>query len=96
LETGALNKDLKIYHLFYERECEDRENVELSIGYFLLKEDAISVMKELRIKPGFMDFPEGFVVDEITLGHYGFRDGFESILGPPPKDACGEVFDVPL
>lgn len=87
---------MDIYHLFFEREFPDREDVSISIGFFSKKTDALKVIEDLRIKPGFKEYPDGFVIDRITLGHFGFRDGFESIIGPPPKDKDGEVFDLPI
>ena len=86
---------MKVYGVFYEREYLDREDTELSIETYATEKEALSVIEELRTKPGFRDFPDGFQIDETRLGLTGWRDGFVSVVGPPPKDAKGEVFDIP-
>lgn len=85
-----------IYHLFFEHEHADSDDIELSIGYFSTESEALDAMQSLRDKPGFRDYPEGFTIDPITLGFTGFRDGFEIVFGPPPKDKDGEMFVLPL
>ncbi|MEL7190532.1 MAG: hypothetical protein AAGK17_13340 [Pseudomonadota bacterium] len=67
----------------------------MSIGTYETQEEALSVVEMLGTKPGFRDFPEGFQIEETRLGITGWADGFVSVVGPPPKDANGEVFDLP-
>jgi len=86
---------VKVYNLHFIREYDDREDTELSIGTYASKADALAAVEQLKGKTGFRDFPEGFEIDEIALGLTGWRDGFVSVVGPPPKNACGEVFDLP-
>jgi hypothetical protein len=49
----------------------------------------------LNSKPGFVDFPAGFEIYEVTLGLTGWREGFVTTFGPPPKGAAAEAFDLP-
>ena len=97
LEIAHLSEVKKIYHLAYEREYEYREDTELSIGYFLTPEEAKEAKEGLKDKPGFSEYPDGFLIEELRLGlAVDWRDGFFSEIGPPPKDAEAEYFDLPF
>ncbi|MBX7457819.1 hypothetical protein K3152_06135 [Qipengyuania sp. 1NDH17] len=89
--------DLKsIFQVYYEREYEHRDNTELVIGFYKSREEAEQVVSKLVSKPGFKDYPEGFEIDEIRFGlAAGWEEGFYSEVGPPPKDAEAEYFDLP-
>ena len=84
-----------IFQVYYEREYDYREDTELVVGFYRSREEAEKAVSELSSKPGFSDYPEGFEIDEIRLGLTGWRDGFYSEAGPPPKDAESEYFDLP-
>jgi homoserine kinase type II len=84
-----------VYDLWFTREYEDREDTELHIGVYATRADAEAAIDALKGKPGFCDYPEGFEAHEVELGHTGWRDGFVTKIGPPPKDADGEALDVP-
>jgi hypothetical protein len=84
-----------VYDLWFTREYEDRDDTELHIGIYATRADAESAIEALKAKSGFRDFPEGFEVYEVELGITGWRHGFETTFGPPPKDAAGEAFDLP-
>lgn len=84
-----------VYDLWFTREHEGREDTELHIGIYGARADAEAAIDTLKAKPGFCDYPEGFEAHEVELGHTGCRYGFVTTIGPPPKDAAGEAFDLP-
>ena len=84
-----------VYQLWFVREYEDREDTELSIGIYATREEAEAAILRLRTKQGFREHVEGFQVHETTLGMTGWTEGFVTTIGPPPKDADGEAFDLP-
>lgn len=84
-----------VYDLWFTREYEDREDTELHIGIYATRADAEVAIDTLKDKPGFRDYPEGFEAHEVELGHTGWQYGFTTTVGPPPKDAAGESFDLP-
>ena len=84
-----------VYDLWFVREYEHREDTELHIGIYASEADALAVIETLKDKPGFRDYPEGFEINATKLGLTGWQDGFVTNIGPPPKDANGEAFDVP-
>jgi hypothetical protein len=84
-----------VYDLWFEREYDDRADTELHIGIYASREDATAAIEELKEKPGFEEYPEGFQIHETLLGRTGWTEGFNTTFGPPPKDAASEAFDVP-
>lgn len=84
-----------VYDLWFTREYDDREDTELHIGIYATRADAEAAINALKGKPGFREYPEGFEVHEIELGCTGWQHGFTTTIGPPPKDAAGEAFDLP-
>ena len=62
---------------------------------FRSEADAVAAVEALKDKPGFRDYPEGFDIICTKLGMTGWQEGFVTNIGPPPKDADGEAFDVP-
>jgi homoserine kinase type II len=84
-----------VYDLWFIREYEDREDTQLHIGIYASEADAMAAVEALRDKPGFRDYPEGFEANATKLGMTGWQHGFVTKVGPPPKDANGEAFDLP-
>jgi homoserine kinase type II len=84
-----------VYDLWFIREHKDREDTELHIGIYGSRADAEAAIAKLKDKPGFRDYPEGFEAHEVELGHTGWQYGFTTTIGPPPKDAGGQAFDLP-
>jgi|CXWL01.1.fsa_nt_gi homoserine kinase type II len=84
-----------VYDLWFTREYDDREDTELQIGIYASEADALAVVAVLKDKPGFRDYPEGFDIQPTRLGMTGWQAGFVTTIGPPPKDAAGEAFDLP-
>lgn len=84
-----------VYDLWFTREYDEREDTELHIGIFANRVDAEAAIEALKGKPGFREYPEGFEAHEVVLGQTGWRDGFITTIGAPPKDAEGEAFDLP-
>ncbi len=84
-----------VYDLWFTREYDDREDTELRIGIYASEADAWGTVEQLRNKPGFREYPDGFEVHPVQLGMTGWQEGFVTEFGPPPKDALGEAFDLP-
>ena len=84
-----------VYDLWFTREYEDREDTQLHIGIYGSRADAEAAIAALKDKPGFRDYLDGFEAHEVKLGRTGWQYGFTTRLGPPPKDAAGEAFDLP-
>ena len=84
-----------VYDLWFVREYEHREDAQLHIGIYASEADAVAVIETLKDKPGFRDYSEGFGINPTKLGLTGWQEGFVTNIGPPPKDADGEAFDVP-
>lgn len=85
----------QVHLLWYMREYEDRKDTELFIGVYATADEAQAVVDRLKLKEGFREHPEGFLISATKLGHTSWEDGFYTTWGPPPKDAEGEAFDLP-
>ncbi len=84
-----------VFDLWFTREYDHREDTELHIGIYASEREALAAVEALKEKPGFSDYPDGFDVIPTKLGLTGWQDGFVTSIGPPPKDAAGEAFDLP-
>ena len=72
---------MKIYHLEHVYTWINDKNEEISevksIGTFSSKEKIISVIEQLKGKPGFVNHPvECFEIHEGNLDTFGWKDGF--------------------
>lgn len=66
----------KVYLLHHIRdEDTDDEDVKL-IGVYSSYELAEKAQNRVKDKPGFVDFPEGFSIDEYKINRDGWVDGF--------------------
>ena len=66
----------RVYGLWFVREQSKAEDIELLIGVYETEEDARAAIERLKGKPGFVDFPEGFQINQYELGRDGWVDGF--------------------
>lgn len=85
-----------VYDLWFTREHADRQDTELHIGIYATEAAARDAVEQLKIQPGFREHPDGFEIHPTRLGHTGWRFGFVTEFGPPPKDAKAEAFDLPV
>lgn len=85
-----------VFDLWFEREYSYRPETELYIGVYETKADAKAAIKRLKMKPGFCEFPEGFIIYERKLGatawQYGFTTKFEPRIA---TDYRPIPFDLP-
>lgn len=66
----------KIYYLYHIRnEDTDDEDVKL-IGMYSSYELAEKAQERTKYKPGFIDFPDGFYIDEYIVDKDYWVDGF--------------------
>jgi homoserine kinase type II len=84
-----------VYDLWFVREYEHRDDTEIHIGIYASEADAQAAVQLLKEKPGFREYPDGFDITPQRLGLTGWTEGFVTEIGPPPKDANGEAFDIP-
>jgi hypothetical protein len=66
-----------VYLLLHEREDVDGEHIKI-IGVFEDHEIASSHINDLRMMPGFKEHPDGFSVEEFTVGECRWTDGFHT------------------
>lgn len=60
------------------RKNERDEDVKL-IGVYSIRENADAAVRRLSSKPGFIEYPDGFHVDEYELDRDHWTDGFVTI-----------------
>ena len=71
----------KIYLLHHEQDMKYFKknkaywNAEF-IGAFFSKKEAKKMIKELKKKPGFRDYPKGFIVSKVKIDKIYFTKGF--------------------
>lgn len=46
------------------------------IGIFANLEDAQNAQNQVKDKSGFREFPDGFHIDELTVGFVSWKEGF--------------------
>ena len=91
-----------VFDLWYEREYECREDIELHIGIFSSETSAKAAIERLRNQTGFRDHPDGFKVYRMELDRSGWTEGFVSVLesemiakGFEPWDKRNDIWDLP-
>ena len=62
--------------LWFVQEREECDDIELLIGVYETKEAAEAAIDRLRNKRGFVDFPEGFLIEGYELGKDNWTEGF--------------------
>jgi len=60
----------------YERDGIDHSFL---IGAYRSLAEAEAAVGRIRLKPGFRDWPDGFTIDEYTLGEDNWTEGFVSV-----------------
>jgi hypothetical protein len=90
-----MSDPLIVFEVWFTREYDGRKDTQLRIGVYETETEAQTVVESLKSKTGFSDFPDGFQVLPLKLGHAEWREGFVTKYGPSPKDANGEAFDLP-
>lgn len=84
-----------VYDLWYVRGYPDREDTELHIGVYSSEQSAQAAISRLQIKPGFMEWPDGFEIHETQLDRDNWANGFRSVIGPVPEETEADAFDLP-
>jgi hypothetical protein len=62
--------------LWFVEEREQGEGTELFIGVYQTESDARTAIERLRNKPGFVDFPQGFMSETYELNKDHWTEGF--------------------
>jgi hypothetical protein len=73
----------KVYALWFVREGDQSEDIELLIGIYATEDRAKAAIERLKSKPGFSDFFEGFSIDPCVLDQDSWVDGFFEESGDP-------------
>jgi hypothetical protein len=69
------------YLLWYTREWDEGEDTELLIGVYETEADAKEAIRRLRDKPGFIVYPEGFMIVPYEMGKDHWTEGFARMCG---------------
>jgi hypothetical protein len=70
-----------VHLLWYAREWEEGEDTELLIGVYRTVADANDAIGRLKDQPGFVEYPEGFLVVSYPLGKDHWTAGFSRMFG---------------
>jgi hypothetical protein len=68
-----------VFVVQHEYEWCGRDEVKF-IGVYVTRSDAEAAVARLRLQPGFRDWPEGFLVEECTLGQDQWAEGFSTMV----------------
>ena len=76
-----------LYHQFEFRnnKQEDLEERAKLIGVYSSKERAEQAIERLKKKPGFRDYPDGFLIDCYELDQDNWTEGFITVTAPSPE-----------
>lgn len=84
---------MKIWQVHHIRECDDGSDDAKQVGIFDSMSGAQQAVELLRMEPGFRQFPDDFLIDEIELNHLAWREGFATLARRqderPGVDALG-------
>jgi hypothetical protein len=65
-----------VHLLWYIREWAGGEDTELLIGVYRTEANARDAIERLKNQPGFVEYPEGFLVVPYELGKDHWMEGF--------------------
>jgi homoserine kinase type II len=63
-----------VHWVFHWRD-EDERTLK-TIGHFSTRQRALEAIETVRSAPGFVDYPDGFGIDEVALDVVCWPDGF--------------------
>ncbi|HEX3942408.1 MAG TPA: hypothetical protein VHX11_13060 [Acidobacteriaceae bacterium] len=66
----------KIYLLWFVQEHQGEPDTELLIGVFASETEAERAIEQLKSKPGFCVYPDGFRIHSQQIGQIGWSEGF--------------------
>jgi len=67
---------MTLYLLWFVQECEASDDIELLIGVYDSEDAAKAAIERLKMKAGFVDFPEGFEIHQREVGQDSWMEGF--------------------
>lgn len=76
---------------FYETDGKEEAKF---IGVYSSKFEAEQAIERLKDKPGFRDYPDAFLINEMKLNQDSWVDGFARITYIEVKDKSGEWMTV--
>ncbi len=66
-----------VHLLWFTKEMpEGQDDIELLIGVYSSVEKARAVIEKMKVKPGFVDFPQGFEVCPYSIDDDHWTEGF--------------------
>ena len=66
-----------VHLLWFAQEMpEGEDDIELLIGVYSSDEEARAAIERMKVKPGFVDFPQGFEVCPYLLDRDHWTEGF--------------------
>lgn len=74
------NKPGIVFVLWHVHKFEDGSEDEKCIGVYRTKDLAAAAAERLRTKPGFVDAPDGFVIDPYQLDQDCWEEGYTTLL----------------
>lgn len=69
-----------VFVLWHVHKLDDGSEDEKCIGVYRTKELAAAAAERLKTKPGFVDAPDGFVIDPYQLDQDGWEEGYTTIV----------------
>ena len=66
----------RVQLLWFVQEREQEEDTELLLGVYETEHEANNAIERLRNQPGFVDFPQGFLVEPYELNKDHWSEGF--------------------
>lgn len=67
-----------VYLVWHVHPLESGDDEKL-VGVYASEEDARAAIQRLRTKPGFVSFPEGFMVEAYELGKDHWTEGYVTV-----------------
>lgn len=65
-----------VFILWYAHEYADGSESEMLIGVYSSRPDAEAAITRVRVKPGFAENPDDFVIDEYEIGKDHWTEGY--------------------
>jgi len=65
-----------VYILWHSHPLPQGEDSDLLVGVYSSEQTATAAQSRLSAKPGFVDHPDGFLIEEVAMDEDHWKDGF--------------------
>lgn len=72
---------MEVFLLWHVHTTDDGEEDEKLIGVYSTRREAEAAIRRVNDQPGFIDTPEGFLIDPYVVNEDHWTEGYTTVIG---------------